>query len=337
MRDMLTIEDPAAIPVLYDPLRHRIFGLLRRPSSIPELSEELELPADRLYYHVNRLVEHGLVRQAGTRSRGRHTERIFERTSVRIRFHGDVDLEGVNPLTAIAEELGAGLVGASPSDVASVSYHAVKLTPGRAAELADRLRGLIAEYEASPDNRGATGFGVLGAIAPMPQGDAEPATIRELRSDELGFLKEMLYAALAWRPGVALPPIEFVLAHPQVSVFHEGWGRPGDVALVAEEHGRPVGLVWYRLFTDEVHGEGYIDERTPELAIAVADGHRGAGVGRRLMEAAHARAQADGIERMSLSVDEGNPARRLYEAMGYLDFEPGDGLGRMVLDLARAG
>jgi GNAT superfamily N-acetyltransferase len=158
--------------------------------------------------------------------------------------------------------------------------------------------------------------------------------IRELRPEELGFLHEMLYAALAWRPDVELPPSEWVLAHPQVVVFHEGWGRPGDTALVAEREGEPAGLVWYRLFTEDAHGEGYVDEHTPEVAIAVVEEHRGRGIGRVLMEAAHERARLDGFERLSLSVDADNPAKRLYERLGYVDYEPDDGLGRMVLALA---
>jgi GNAT superfamily N-acetyltransferase len=157
--------------------------------------------------------------------------------------------------------------------------------------------------------------------------------IRDLGADELGFLQEMLYAALDWRPDVELPPAEWVLAHPQVVVFHEGWGRSGDTALVAAHEGRPVGVVWYRLFTERSHGEGFVDERTPELAIAVVEGFRRRGVGGALMTAAHERARLDGFERLSLSVDADNPAKRLYERLGYVDYETDDGLGRMVLEL----
>jgi GNAT superfamily N-acetyltransferase len=157
--------------------------------------------------------------------------------------------------------------------------------------------------------------------------------IRDLGADEIEFLQEMLYAALDWRSDVELPAAEWVLAHPQVVVFHEGWGRPGDTALLAEEDGRRVGLVWYRLFTEDTHGEGFVDERTPELAIAVVDGFRGRGIGGELMAAAHERARRDGIERLSLSVDADNPARRLYQRFGYVDYEPEDGLGRMILAL----
>jgi GNAT superfamily N-acetyltransferase len=132
---------------------------------------------------------------------------------------------------------------------------------------------------------------------------------------------------------VELPPTDLVLAHPQVSVFHEGWGRAGDTALVAEVGRRPVGLAWYRLFTDASHGEGFIDEETPELAIAVVEEFRGKGIGRSLLLAAHERARAEGYARLSLSVDPDNPAKQLYASVGYVEHEPGDDLGRMVIDL----
>jgi GNAT superfamily N-acetyltransferase len=156
--------------------------------------------------------------------------------------------------------------------------------------------------------------------------------IRDLREDELPFLHDMLYAALAWRPDRWLPPKARLLRIPQVSMFHEGWGRPGDTALVAEE-GRPVGLAWYRFFTEAKHGEGFVDERTPELAIAVVEGRRGSGVGAALMEAIHKRAREQGLTQISLSVDGENPAKRLYERLGYVDYPPGHEHGRMLLEL----
>jgi GNAT superfamily N-acetyltransferase len=157
--------------------------------------------------------------------------------------------------------------------------------------------------------------------------------IRELEPADADFLGAMLYEAIYWDPAKERLPAEFVLAHPAVTIFHAGWGRPGDTGLVAEVDGEPAGVVWYRLFTEADHGEGFVDEATPELAISVADGQRGRGIGGDLMAAIAERARADGLERLSLSVDDDNPAKRLYARLGYVEYEPGDGLGRMVLTL----
>lgn len=47
------------------------------------------------------------------------------------------------------------------------------------------------------------------------------------------------------------------------------------------------------------------------------EGHRGEGVGAKLIEALELRAVDAGFESMSLSVEEANPASRLYERLGY--------------------
>jgi GNAT superfamily N-acetyltransferase len=157
--------------------------------------------------------------------------------------------------------------------------------------------------------------------------------IRDLRADETAFLRDMLDAALRWNPSRRLPPKALLLRLPQLTMFFEGWGREGDTGLVAEEDGRLLGLAWYRFFTNAVHGEGFVDEETPEVAVAVVDERRGRGIGTALMHAIHVRAREQGVERISLSVDHDNPARRLYERLGYVELAPDDENGRMVLDL----
>lgn len=174
-------------------------------------------------------------------------------------------------------------------------------------------------------------FGSVGSRR-APSTPIVTISVGALTEDELPFLREMLLAALFWRGDRELPD-EFVLQHPVVAMYHEGWGKNGDLALVARSDAELLGAVWYRFFTEEHHGDGYVDEDTPELAIAVRESFRGRGIGRLLMHAAHEQARIDGVGRISLSVNLDNPARHLYRELGYTDILPVDERERMVIDL----
>ena len=169
MEDELRIDDTSVLAALYDPLRYRLFRLLETPRSVAELAAEVDMPANRLYYHVRRLVECGLVKLVDARPSGRHTERIYGRVASRIRFAGDLDVYTGGFLRGIADELDAGLQAVEGDAPGSVSYHTMALTSARAAELEGRLRDLIAEYvESESSAKSACRFGVLGVLAPLP-------------------------------------------------------------------------------------------------------------------------------------------------------------------------
>lgn len=55
--------------------------------------------------------------------------------------------------------------------------------------------------------------------------------------------------------------------------------------------------------------------------LAVLPGHRGAGIGRALMNAVEAEALKRGACKVTLEVLSGNPARHLYAACGYGDYQ----------------
>ena len=79
-----------------------------------------------------------------------------------------------------------------------------------------------------------------------------------------------------------------------VSRYVEGWGRPGDRALILIEGFQPVGAAWYRLFSEAQPGYGFVDEQTPELTIAVVPSRRGRGYGAELLTSLLAQAREDG-------------------------------------------
>lgn len=157
--------------------------------------------------------------------------------------------------------------------------------------------------------------------------------LRAAGPDDLEWVKWALYTAVAWDPERRLPPPEVTVDHPELARYHRGWGRPGDLGVVAERGGQVVGVALCRLFTDDDHGHGYVAPETPEVAVGVADGERGNGLGTKLMSALAEQARAAGLTRLSLSVDTGNPARRLYERLGYRQLSADDDGVRMVLDL----
>jgi GNAT superfamily N-acetyltransferase len=164
---------------------------------------------------------------------------------------------------------------------------------------------------------------------------AVPAlSILPISDDDLSFVRAMLHEAALWRDDCDAPPIEEVLSRSGLGVYVDGWGRPGDAGLIARVGDAAVGAVWVRRFRDDDHGYGYIDELTPELSIAVVKDHRGCGIGRCLMTATLVQLRLDAVELVSLSVEDDNPARSLYDSLGFLPREAADGATTMTRTLS---
>ena len=90
----------------------------------------------------------------------------------------------------------------------------------------------------------------------------------------------------------------------QVYRYVQNWGRPGDAGVIALDGPHPAGAAWYRLFTERAPGFGFVDERTPELTIAVVPSRRGRGTGKELLEALLRHARDEGYAAVSLSAAE---------------------------------
>lgn len=136
--------------------------------------------------------------------------------------------------------------------------------------------------------------------------------VRRGTTQDVRFLRDMLHHATYLQermPDAGPGPVQ---------LYVKAWGRPGDTAMIALVDGFPAGAAWYRLFRGDAPGYGFVDEVTPELAIAVVPSARGIGVGSALLVALLERARADGHAALSLSVARENDAAiALYRAHGF--------------------
>lgn len=159
--------------------------------------------------------------------------------------------------------------------------------------------------------------------------------IRPAGADDQPFLTEMLRLAATWRHPSASRLGSDVREAPEIARYVRGWGREGDVGFIAEfPRRRAVGAAWFRLFSQAEPGFGFVDERTPEISIAIVEEARGVGIGTALLRALIEEARSRGLAALSLSVERENPARVLYEREGFVRVGRDDDTWTMRLDLA---
>jgi ribosomal protein S18 acetylase RimI-like enzyme len=126
----------------------------------------------------------------------------------------------------------------------------------------------------------------------------------------------MLWLAVHWDAVQAPPPPDPL---PVVLVpYVDGFGRrEGDFGVIAEHGAGAAGAAWYRLFSANEPGYGFVSSDVPELSVAVIARLRSGGVGSALLERLVESARVQGRPGLSLSVRRQNPARALYERMGF--------------------
>ncbi|WGV28864.1 GNAT family N-acetyltransferase [Halotia branconii CENA392] len=106
--------------------------------------------------------------------------------------------------------------------------------------------------------------------------------------------------------------------HSDLAKYVQNWGLKDDMGFVAiaVSSNRPVGAAWLRLLTGENQGYGYVDDQTPELAIAVLPEYRNQGIGSQLLTHLLAAAKTS-YQSISLSTRSSNPAVSLYQKLGW--------------------
>jgi len=162
----LTIASLDALKVMSDPGPGR--GAAARPpapATVKELAGALDVAPKSLYYHVNLLEKHGLIRVVDTRLVSGITEKRYRATAYLFDFHDAAPADGGpyerGHLAAVDSILDIthaeihraardGMIGPTPDEppecALSTEWLLLRLPPDRVAELLARLQALVAEY-----------------------------------------------------------------------------------------------------------------------------------------------------------------------------------------------
>jgi DNA-binding transcriptional ArsR family regulator len=85
----IVIEKPGQFRAMNSDVRQQVLSTMRllEPCSVGEVAARLGRQPETLYYHVDILVDAGLVRAAGSRPAGRRKETLYEVACDRLQYH----------------------------------------------------------------------------------------------------------------------------------------------------------------------------------------------------------------------------------------------------------
>ncbi len=123
MKDFEVLATIAGVRALADPTRLQMLHLLQRGSSTGStLARALKIPANRAHYHLQRLLEAGLIRDAGP-SRGQRTEERYYAATAR-HIVVDPGLGGLEarPMTALRQSIESTFLDWRRSQVLAIDW-----------------------------------------------------------------------------------------------------------------------------------------------------------------------------------------------------------------------
>lgn len=163
----ITITKLESLKVVSDALRARMIDLLRaEPYTVKQLASTLGLPPKKLYYHINLLEQHGLIRVVATRVVSGIIEKTYRATAYLFLFDNEVfaathaDENGLplgmallfettkNQLAqSVADQLVDLESDQSPLHRLLATWNMQRLTPKQADAFYTKLAALIQEFE----------------------------------------------------------------------------------------------------------------------------------------------------------------------------------------------
>lgn len=189
--DTFIIEDLDTLKVISDPLRLQVLEItLDHAHTVKQIAAKLDIPASKLYYHINLLDKHDLVAVASTRIVSGIVEKSYRSAARSFRVQRgllnptsnpdsnvnlvvDVIFDGAK--SDIKDSVAYGLVDLSDSAAElklSIMRAMTRLTPDEAIEFQQRLNELIDDFNSRRDNRNVDeqAYALMFALYPTVRG-----------------------------------------------------------------------------------------------------------------------------------------------------------------------
>ncbi|MDJ0960660.1 MAG: winged helix-turn-helix domain-containing protein [Acidimicrobiia bacterium] len=180
-----TIASILQIEALSSQARVRVLRYADHPITVADLARRLDVPPTRLYYHVNLLVEAGLLEQVDERRSGARLEKLYRRTAAEFTLGADI-VDVIGDRRKAAEAAATVLLDTARAEVEDFLEHSwgekeehaylgrtlVRLTPETATTFAERLNELVDELrdlDQDDDDRSRT-FSLTAAFLPTDIG-----------------------------------------------------------------------------------------------------------------------------------------------------------------------
>ena len=166
LQEEFIIEDVEALKMIADPLRLQIIRNLDQPRTVKDLAERLDIPATKLYYHVNQLEKHQIIRVVDTRvvsgiiekhyrvtAKSYHVSKSLLKSTKDSQEQLETILEAIfdTAKAELRESIQAGLLSVDEAverQKDGIVWHgSMNLSPERFAELNGRLQTLLDEFD----------------------------------------------------------------------------------------------------------------------------------------------------------------------------------------------
>lgn len=165
--ETMHVADLDAMLEITNPKRGMVLRHLRRPRSVAEVAEEMGVPVTRLYHHVNKLHEHGIIRVVATRQVAAVTEKRYQVAARSFRPADDLlersdRADVARALGSVFDAAKVGFMGLveqhgpmalrDEDDSLALSLSELRVTPDRRRELVRRVNELFEEFCETDDD-----------------------------------------------------------------------------------------------------------------------------------------------------------------------------------------